>query len=202
MQVRRWDELSFEMKLNFTVRVIGRGHHPDDSRIGELLREWPFGDYAGMPVADLAELAPLLSQGPDPTVAEKRRFLNYVADRISGKIKRPRGRSAPDNPWRRWRNEVPAVNSVHLLQAFYRLAGKRKKKDAPGSGPGDAAVALYAKVFRRKPEALKTTIKRVKAALPDYVTSVAEFKADLERLPSSSRRSYVSEFTGIPEDAI
>jgi hypothetical protein len=127
---------------------VRKGEFPSDAELATALRE----DTRGKPFA--------------PEVRE------YLAGRLDGTIKRPRGRPRPANEYERWDPAYNLAFHVRALQASYKLGGKTR--------PRERAIEDVARAIGRSTDTIRSRIKSLNKA-PPFVRSMISSVSDLER---------------------
>lgn len=126
---------------------VRKGEFPSDAELAKALRD----DTRGKPFA--------------PEVRE------YLAGRLDGTIKRPRGRPRPANEYERWEPAYNLAFQVRALQAAYKLSGKTR--------PRERAIEDVARAVGRSTDTIRSRIKSLNKA-PSNVRSMIPSAAEVE----------------------
>ncbi|HEX8692940.1 MAG TPA: hypothetical protein VF746_11000 [Longimicrobium sp.] len=150
---------------------VRKGEFPSNAELAKALRD----DTRGKPLA--------------PEVRE------YLAGRLDGTIRRPRGRPQPTNEYERW---TPALNlafRVRALQAAYRLSGQTR--------PRERAIEDVARAAGRSTDTVRSKIKSLNKAPRSVrlmIPSASEAESSLLELRDEEKggegwlRDYIREF--------
>ena len=156
---------------------VRKGEFPSNAELAKALRD----DTRGKPLT--------------PEVRE------YLAGRLDGSIKRPRGRPQPANEYERW---TPALNlafRVRALQAAYRLIGETR--------PRERAIEDVARAAGRSTDTVRSKIKSLNKAprhIRLMVPSASETESSLLALRAEENggdgwlKNYIREFSAEGSD--
>jgi len=95
-------------------------------------------------------------------------------------------------------NRCKTVIAKHRTWIAISSRGTEEEEERSWYRAGEEAFTVIARHQRRKPNALRRVVERVRADLPQVVTPVSEFREILEGMSREERRDYVSNFTELP----
>lgn len=113
---------------------VRKGEFPSDAELAAALR----ADATGKALADDVRA--------------------YLAGRLEGTIKRPRGRPRLLQDFKGWIDHINIATEVHILHAAYKLDGATR--------PRERAIEDASRAFHKSTETIRAKIKQLKKAPP------------------------------------